>query len=91
MAKVYKSIRFIIVFLLITLSALSSAARVRFTHNDDISNTINKDVKQLDPLEKFSQIKKGSRPRPGRYLARVEDHVNFFIESEPFAYPARIH
>ncbi|CAN6937628.1 unnamed protein product [Brassica oleracea] len=89
MARVSKTIRFIIVFLLMTFSLLSCDARTRFTHTDCTSDKVDKDEKQLqDPPKRFVQVEKISKkPRPGRYPARVEDHVNFFMESELSTFP----
>ncbi|KAF3516297.1 hypothetical protein DY000_02063203 [Brassica cretica] len=88
MAKVFKTIRFIIVLLLITCSLLSCEGRIRFTHTDCTSDKVDRDEKQLqDPPKIFVQVEKVlKKPRPGRY-ARVEDHVNFFMESELFTFP----
>ncbi|KAJ4871856.1 Uncharacterized protein Rs2_46500 [Raphanus sativus] len=89
MAKVSKSIRFIIVFLLMTSSLLSCEARVRYT-TDCTSDHVDKDQKQLqDPPKRFVQVEKVSkkqRPAQRRYPT-VEDHVNFFMESELFTFP----
>ncbi|KAG2321986.1 hypothetical protein Bca52824_015199 [Brassica carinata] len=91
MAKFSKTIRFIIVLLLVTFSLLSCEARVRFTHSDCMSDHVDKDEKQQlqDPPKRFVQVEKVSKkPRPGRYPgATVEDHVNFFMESELFTFP----
>ena len=72
-----------------TFSLLSCEARTRFTHTDCTSDKVDKDEKQLqDPLKRFVQVEKISKkPRPGRYPARVEDHVNFFMESELSTFP----
>ncbi|CAF2147951.1 unnamed protein product [Brassica rapa] len=89
MAKVFKTIRFIIVFLLMTFSMLSCEGRIRFTHTDCTSDKVDRDEKQLqDTAKRFVQMEKVlKKPRPGRYPARVEDHVNFFMESELFTFP----
>ncbi|KAJ0256055.1 hypothetical protein HA466_0090700 [Hirschfeldia incana] len=90
MAKVSKTTRFIIVFLLMTFSLLSCEARIRFTRTDCTSAKADKDEKQLqDPTKRFVQVEKVlKKPRPARRrYATVEDHVNFFMESELFTFP----
>ncbi|KAF3516295.1 hypothetical protein DY000_02063201 [Brassica cretica] len=89
MARVSKTIRFIVVFLLTTFSLFSCEARIRFTNDCTSTDNVDKNQKQLQDLPKrFVQVEKVSKkPRPGRYPARVEDHVNFFMESELFTFP----